>query len=203
MTRPRIEIDADFGGSIGSVTGIFEPTLPDGGGGITDVVRTGFLLSGAGDDTLGFIFDLLDADESVRKGLSIDVGGGEHAVELNAQVTSGHVEDNDGTTLQWGASSDPDTLDETTATGGTARQKAQIFQNYLRTAGGGADSLSPARLVWGEYSPSGVLEDHLDVVIEQPQFERRGPDTFRFSCALVETIDLGEGLFDGSKQTEG
>jgi hypothetical protein len=198
---PTIKIDANFGS--GSVTGVFQPSLPDdASNAISDGIRTGYLLSGAGDDAIGFLLGLVGEDESARKGFSLDPGGGEHTIELRAQVTSGHTTDNDGQTLQWGSSADPSAETEATATGADAVTKAQVFTNYMRVASGGTDSLSPARFQWGEYSPDGVLDDELQVLLEQPEFTRKGPDTYEMSTTLVETATLS-GLLDGDKQTDG
>ncbi|WP_254766500.1 hypothetical protein [Salinilacihabitans rarus] len=197
---PRIELTADFGS--GPVTGVFEAfVIGEGSGDVGDDIRTGFLLSGAGDQAIGFLLGLLDAGETARKGVHYDAGGGEHAIPIRANVTSGPTPNGEGGVLQWGASADPDVLDQTTATGGTAIQKAQIFNHYLSVAGGGTDSLAPATLEWGEYSTDGVL-DPLEVVLEEPSFERQGPDSYRFSTTCVETATLGS-LLDGSKQTDG
>lgn len=198
---PTIKIDANFGN--GTVTGVFQPSLPDDAtNAISDGIRTGYLLSGAGDDAIGFLLGLVGEGESARKGFSLDAGGGEHTIELEAQVTDGETTDNDGQTLQWGSSADPTVKTEASATGADAVTKAQVFTNYMRVASGGTDSFSPARFSWGEYSSNGVLEDELNVLLEQPEFTRQGPSTYSLSTTLVETATLS-GLLDGDKQTDG
>ncbi|WP_137288827.1 hypothetical protein [Natronorubrum halophilum] len=190
----RITIEADFGG--GGTTGVFEAFVnPDD----TDEVRTGYLLEDSFNQTLSILRGLLEEGEADRKGVHLDLGGGQHAVSLTAEVNSGPTPDSDGGVLQWGSSADPEQFDATTATGATALQKTQIFQHYARV--GGSDSLTPATLEYGEYTTDGVLEP-LDVVFETPKFERQSSDKYRFSGTFVETVDLSRAL-DGSKQTEG
>ncbi|QLK25406.1 hypothetical protein HYG81_15130 [Natrinema zhouii] len=189
----RLTIPANFGS--GSVEGVFEAfTNPTD----TDEVRTGYLLDNSFDQALAILQGLLEDGEPDRKGIHLDLGGGQHAIDLRADVTSDATPDENGDPLQWGSSSDPAQFSATTATGGTALQKVQVFQHYVRVAG--TDSLTPATLEYGEYSSSGVLEP-LDVVFEQPSFERQSSDKYQFSAAFVETVDLGRSL-DGSKQTE-
>ncbi|MFW6382829.1 MAG: hypothetical protein ACOCZD_02190 [Haloferacaceae archaeon] len=195
MSDPfRLEIDADFGN--GETTGVFEAFVNAED---TDEIRTGYLLGEEFDQLLAIFSGLLEDGEPDRKGLHLDFGGGVHVISLRAEVSSGETRDEDGETLQWGDSSDPGLLTATTATGGTARQKAQIFQHYTRVAE--IDSRAPATLEFGEYSDDGVL-DPLEVVFEQPQFSRRGPDKYEFSCTFLETESL-ERVLDGSKQTDG
>ena len=190
----RVTIPADFGN--GTVNGVFEAFVNPTD---TDEVRTGYLLDNSFDEALAILQGLLEEGEPDRKGVHLDLGGGQHAIGLRADVTSDATADENGDPLQWGSSSDPGVFTATTATGGTALQKVQIFQHYTRVAG--TDSLTPATLEYGEYSTGGVLEP-LDVVFEQPAFERQSSDKYRFSAAFVETADLSQAL-DGSKQTEG
>lgn len=190
----RLTIPADFGN--GTVEGVFEAfTNPSD----EDEVRTGYLLEGGFDQALAILQGLLEDGEPDRKGVHLDLGGGQHAITLRADVTSDPTPDENGDPLQWGSSADPSVFDATTATGATALRKAQIFQHYVRVAG--TDSLTPATLEYGEYSSDGVLEP-LDVVFEQPSFERQSSDKYQFSATFVETVDLGRSL-DGSKQTDG
>ena len=189
----RITIPADFGNW--TVEGVFEAfTNPSD----EDEVRTGYLLQDGFDQALAILQGLLEDGEPDRKGVHLDLGGGTHAITLQADVTTDPTPDENGDPLQWGSSSDPSQFDATTATGATAMRKAQIFQHYVRVTG--SDSLTPATLEYGEYTEGGVLEP-LDVVFEQPSFERQSADKYRFSATFVETVDLGRSL-DGSKQTE-
>lgn len=190
MTSDRltIEIDADFGS--GTVTGVFEAFVEVDE--LSEEVRTGYLTDAGGDDILGQLFGLVEDGEPQNKSFIVGLGGGTHAISLTAQINSGETTTNDGTTLQWGSSSDPTVFDETTATGADAYQKAQIFQHYVRVAS--IDSLTPARIQWGEFAPNGVLDDHLKVAFEQPKMQRRGPDKYRFSAVFVEVFEDSLGL---------
>ncbi|MFC6765439.1 hypothetical protein [Natrinema soli] len=188
-----LTIPADFGNS--TVEGVFEAFVNPQD---DDEVRTGYLLDSGLDQALAILRGLLEDGEPDRKGIHLDLGGGTHAIGLRADVNSEATEDENGNVLQWGSSNDPTQFSATTATGGTALQKTQIFQHYTRVAG--ADSLTPATLEYGEYSTDGVLEP-LDVVFEQPKFERKSADTYQFTGTFVETVDLNRSL-DGSKQTE-
>jgi len=63
---------------------------------------------------------------------------------------------------------------------------------YLRV--GTPDSTSPARLYWGEYTPTGFLDDHLSVAVEQPSIAAGNTQHSRFdgSVTLVEILDFSE-----------
>lgn len=196
--HPILEIDADFGS--GPVTGVFEFfAAEENSFQVEESIRTGPIVSGAGNQALSILQGILNDGESKRKGITLDFGGGQHIFEISAQ-TWPNMQRPDGGDAQWGASSDPSVLDATSATGADPYQQQQVFMNYLRVSQ--TDSLSPARLKFGEYHPDGILDDELEVVIEDPTavINSDSPTTMDFSLTLVETLNL-EQVLDGKKRS--
>lgn len=196
--HPVLEIDADFGN--GPVTGRFEFFAgQDNSFQVEESIRTGPIVAGAGSQALAILQGLIADGESKRKGVTLDFGGGQHIIEISAQKWPDMQSPNGGD-AQWGRTDDPTVLDETSATGAEPYQQQQVFNNYLRVSQ--TDSLSPARLEVGEYHPNGILDDHLDVVIEDPStvINSESPTTMDFSLTLVETLNLDQVL-DGSKRS--
>ncbi|WP_435346032.1 hypothetical protein [Haloarchaeobius sp. HRN-SO-5] len=198
--HPALEIDADFGS--GTTTGMFEfpGGLSDGGGFEVELQgRTGPLVNNQLSQVYSFLTEVTGVGESGRKGVTVDFGGGEFAVQISGDLWDGEMSTRSGT-AQWGSSTDPGTLNQSTATGASAEQKMQVFMEYWRYASIG--SLTPARLTLGEYHPNGVLESPLGVVIEQPQVainsQRAGVADIQLS--LVETVTL-DGALDALNQT--
>lgn len=188
---PIIEIDADFGGSIGEVTGRFELRKAN----VEEVTRTGKLVDNAFSQVLSLLSEYLPIDLDGRKGITIDAGGGQHTFEIDFEGLS----DPDG---QWGYTADTSVLDQASATGGDRIQKMQVFQRYIGVAK--VHSLSPARLIYGEYAPNGFMpRDHVDVYFEDPNLlaDRSEASTYDGSMTLVETIDFSTNTLSGTQQT--
>lgn len=183
LDYPILEIDAEFGGSIGQVTGIFEmpkSTVEQG-------VRTGPLVNNEFSTLVTMVLDAIDDGGSGRAGVTIDNGGGQFYTDIDLEG----IGESDG---QWGYSPDPDVFDEATATGGDRTQKAQVLINYIRHTS--PDSLVPARLKYGEFHPDGAIEDHLDVYIEDPTMivSRDTSSVYEGSLTLIETVDLTDPI---------
>jgi len=180
---PIFEIDAEFP-TAGQVTGRFEmrqATVEPG-------IRTGYLVDNAFSNLINQMKELTPGDDAGRKGFTLDSGGGQHYNEVRME---GLGADNG----QWGHSSDPDDLDEATATGGDRVQKAQVFNRYLLMAS--PDSLTPARLIYGEYASGGVMpDDKLDVYIEDPSFtiDREQSSTYAGSLRFISTMNLSNPI---------
>jgi len=192
QVTPALEIDADFGSNIGTKTGRFEfPGGDEGSFSIESEIRTGYLINSRLDDVAALVSDVTNTGDPDRKGLTLDVGGGEHAITLQFQ-TPGPVNNPDtGSVAQWGSSGDESKgPNRHTATGADAHRQLQVFMEYLRV--GTPDSTSPARLYWGEYTSTGFLDDYLSVAVEQPSIAAGNTQHSRFdgSVVLVETRDL-------------
>lgn len=188
---PIIEIDADFGGTIGQVTGRFEIKKAT----VSENTRTGYLVDSAFSQVIGLLAEYLPVDDTARKGITIDVGGGQHIFEIEFEGLG----EEDG---QWGYSADTAVLDQATATGGDRVQKVQVLQRYINVAE--VHSLSPARLIYGEWAPGGIMpRDHVPVYFEDPGLvsSREEAATFDGSTTLVETLDLSGQKYTGSEQT--
>ncbi|GAB6863216.1 hypothetical protein ACFR97_10280 [Haloplanus litoreus] len=188
--HPILEIDADFGGSLGQQTGRFEFRKAT----VEETVRTGYLVDSALSDVIGLLSEYLPTDDGARKGITIDAGGGQHVFEVD--ITSLGAEDG-----QWGYSNDETVLDQATATGGDRVQKMHVLMRYLTI--GSVDSFTPARLIYGEYAPGGVMpQDHLPVFLEDPNIlaDRETATSFDGSITFVETTALDQTL-SGTQQT--
>lgn len=202
---PALEIDVDFGGSVGEVTGRFEfPGGDEGSWSVEPAIRTGYLLNNSFDDIAALFTELTGDGDADRKGLHFDVGGGEHAVQLQFQVPVDGTNPDTGQIAQWGSSSDPTVgPNRHTATGADRTQQMQTFMEYLRV--GGSSSLTPARFTWGEYCPGGYLDDYLAVAIEEPSVMENNVDPYWAdgSMVVVETRDLSLGGDEDSIEEAG
>ncbi|WP_135302637.1 hypothetical protein [Haloarcula amylovorans] len=182
QSYPIIEITTHFGGSLGEKTGRFEFRKAS----VNEQIRTGLLAENSFSQALGALNEFFTDGTANRIGISADVGGGQHLFEINLESLGA----DDG---QWGYTDDTGTLNEATATGGNREQKAQVFLNYLRK--GSPDSLHPATLIYGEYSPSGIMsEDSLPVYFEDPEMNvsRDQSSVFEGSLTAIETLDVSE-----------
>jgi len=166
---------------------------------VSMVGRTGYLVQGAASQSVSVLTDAVADGESNRKGVSLDFGGGEFAIEIESELAAGATRP-DGIEYQWGASADTNTFNETTATGASGLKQQQIFMNYWRH--GSTDSLTPATLEVGEFRDDGVLEP-LDVALEEPSVNviNSRPGIADISVTCIETATLDDVL-DGGSQTE-
>jgi len=185
-----LEITADFD-SVGEKTGRFEFVKGDDSKiSMEQSIRTGFLLNNSFDSIIAIFSELTNGDDTDRKGLHLDVGGGEHALTLEFQ-TPRETRKSNGDIAQWGSSSNPGVgPNRHTATGAGKIQQMQTFIEYLRV--GSPDSATPAEFTFGEYCPSGYLDDHLLVALEEPSINVNNADPYWAdgSVVLVETRDL-------------
>lgn len=196
LQYPVLELDADFGGSIGKVTGTFEMY---GDTKVTENLRTGFLIGGRGSSVNGIIEGYRNDGDPTRKGVHLDLGGGQHTFEVEFLGWEGATKD-DGADVQWGYSSDPTVTDEATATGADPTTQVNVLMNYLRV--GTYDSRAPGRLYWGEYtdgtydSSAGLVGGPLEVAVESPSLTRKAGETTKYdgSLTLVETLTVGDVL---------
>lgn len=194
-----LELDVDYG--TGTETARFEMGplgTPEGGGAsVEHEIRTDLFVDSRGDQLLSFLVDAVAQGEAKRQGLSLDFGGGVHAVTLNFNNPgSTRV---DGSLLQWGTSADETSLDATTATGADPYQQQAVLFQALRV--GTFDSVQPARLEVGEFGPGGQINDlgALEVVVENPNavYGSDSPARWDGSITLAETQsldDLGDAL---------
>ena len=185
-----LEITADFD-TVGEKTGRFEVLKgSDSKMSMEQSIRTGFLLNNSFDNIAAVFSDQTSGDDTDRKGLHLDVGGGEHALPLEFQ-TPRETRKSNGDIAQWGSSSNPGVgPNRHTATGAGKIQQMQTFIEYLRV--GAPDSATPAEFTFGEYCPSGYLDDHLLVALEEPSINVNNADPYWAdgSVVLVETRDL-------------
>jgi hypothetical protein len=199
LRRAVLELDAEFGDPYGQVTGVFhmygDVTFDAG-------VRTGFLLGGRGSTVNAVLQDTLGNGVPKRKGVYVDLGGGQHTVQASFTGWEGAV-DKDGNDLQWGASPDPSVNNLTTATGAGPLDQRDTFLNYLRVST--YDSFNPARLYTGEHSDGtyadspGDWGEPLSVAIESPRLKANSQEHTKFdgSMTFVEILDLRDDL-DGA-----
>lgn len=204
MTLERVVLelpDVDFGGSIGTVTGVFHMY---GDAEITESIRTGFVVGGRGSTVNGIVQSTLGTDQPMRKGVYVDLGGGQHTLEVQFIGWEG-AQDTDGNSLQWGSSASTTTVNAATATGAAPTTQMQVFINYLRH--GTFGSISPARARFGEYSDgtygvsAGSMDDYLPVAIESPSFTRSAGEntTYNGSLTLVEALTTSDALDAAAK----
>lgn len=196
-----ISADVDGDGTPEEGTFVFRGDLSTTWG-----TRTGYLVGGRGSNVNSIISRLAGDGQSKRKGYYVDLGSGEHIIELSFTGWAG-ARAADDTPLQWGNTGNPDTLTVADATGADPITQLQVLDHYIQV--GIIDSNNPARLEIGEYSPGGLFDDalgkdHLDVVLEQPRFERnsKDPSTFDGKMTCIEAASLSEPA-DATERLEG
>lgn len=191
-----LEIEADVDKDGTKETGVFEML---GDVEVTEGIRTGYLIGGKGSQAFGVlstIGDIVHGQGSPkRKGIHLDLGGGQHMFQISFRGWEGAI-DPDGNALQWGDGSGSMPAD---ATQSDPTTQVNCFMNYLRI--GEIDSLRPARLTFGEYSPTGTItndetDNHLSVVIEQPTLTRTAgqPNTYEGTLTVIETVTIDDVL---------
>lgn len=152
-------------------------------------VRTGFLIGGRGSEANSIIQDNAGGGTSSRAGLYLDLGGGQHVIEIEFSKWEGAPQ-------QWGNTGDDTELTQGDATGADPITQMGVLMRYLTV--GTYDSVQPATLEYGEYSDSGLYSP-LDVVIEGPQVRRSAEDGSWIDGTLtcIETVDVNEQALDG------
>ena len=186
------------------MTVVFDPPgndiVPDGvefhiplsNGRLEHVTRTGFVLDGVGStliDTLSDVFgEFTDADisgEGARAGVYTDLGGGQHVIRLETELTT-------GASYQWGDGSGT----RWDATGEDVRTQMQLFDRVMQLVEIDSRPGHKATLSVGEYSTGGDW-DELRVVVEQPEevidYERES-STGTFSATFIEAYPIDKAV---------
>lgn len=192
LTIPNVDIDGDGTAETGRFV-------------VRDVeinfsVRTEYAVGGRNGAANSAVANLVDAGESVRKDVHLDVGTGRHVVELSFSAWQGSDE-------QWGDTGDPAALTPGDATGEDPVTQMQMLDRYLSV--GRIDSHNPARLEVGQYTADGAWDtadlgvDHLDVVVEGPEnaYSTDRPSTYDGTLTCIETVDLNRPL-DATTRSE-
>lgn len=165
--------------------------------------RTGYVVGGSGSAINNVIQQYTSDEEAANgQGFFIDLGSGAHVIEVNfrswsgARVPASYDADGkptDWEPAQWGATGDPDSKEYADTTGAHPLSQLNTLEQYLRHLK--IDSASPASLQYGEYSPSGLYEDSLDVVLEGPQFTRASDQptpTFDGTLTMIEAAAIDD-----------
>ncbi len=192
-TYPTLSITADFGGSIGEQTGIFElisgtdsaPRI------VEDGIQTDFIADSAAGSLLSVLTDVLSGDQGDRKGIHLDAGTGEHYFDLSFVLDN--TTKRDGSYPQWGSTADTTVRRIDSATGADPLAQEAVLTAYLRY--GTTGSTTPATLEWGEYAADG-LADPVDVAIRSASIteDSRDPGTLDGSLSLVETQSVADTI---------
>lgn len=145
---------------------------------ITGGVRTGYILDGSGSTFTAVFQSLIESGNSIfggmdqRKGIYLDLGGGERIVEIEFQGWQG------SDTLWAGAA------------GENPITQMNILERALVSTQ--IDSFRPATLEYGEFSSSGRFSP-VEVAIEGPRLTKtyESPSTFNGTmvCIAVATFD--------------
>lgn len=156
---------------------------------IDQSIRTGFLIDSGLDDAIAFFEGLFDPSDSKTESITYDPGSGQFTTDIQVQ-TPQDTPRNDGSYFQWGSSPDPDVgPNEHTATGADVWAQQAVFINALRVAA--PDSVEPAQLSIGEFSPSGIF-DPIDVAVENPSVNLAAntPGIADVSVTLISVLDI-------------
>lgn len=201
LEYPILEMDCDFGA--GPVTGVFELY---GDATVDENIRTGYLIGGRGATVNAILQGSADPDEQLRRGLHLDLGGGQHVYNIKAIGWEGGQKA-DGDPPQWGTSADPGTQTATSATGGSSVRQQAVLNNFL--AVGQYDSRGPARLHYGEFHASeygdgsAQMGEYKNVAIESPSAKRSADskDKLDVSMTLIDTVLIREAK-DSTKKKD-
>lgn len=194
LDHARLTITADPDGDGNQETGVF--TLA---GNLEEeqTIRTGFIgksESGINAVISNLVRDYGELEDELspeqRKAVALDLGGGEHAVQIQFKGWEGAYLD--GEPVQWGNDPDPSRT-MATATGEPPMTQMEVLSRYVTA--GEIDSRSPAILEYGEHHAGGLYEP-LDVLLEQPQTRRtyEEPTTFTGSLTLISTQNVNTYL---------
>jgi hypothetical protein len=140
--------------------------------------------------------ELSDQDidgDGLRQELSLDIGGGIHAITIDFLGYTGSPH-------QWGNTGAGGTPAD--ATGEDVHAQMAVFDRYLQTAT--IDSKNPATLEFGEYSSdSSTRYGPLQVIPENPNIVFNSPEessVFDGSVTWIETISLDQALDTGGQE---
>lgn len=147
-------------------------------------VRTGYLLDNEGSTTMQIISALLGGTDffpniSQRRGIHLDLGGGEYIVQLEFSNW-------EGSEFQWGgyAGADPTT------------QLEVMMDAFVTTQ---VDSFRPAILEYGEHHAGGIFSP-VPVALEAPETVRAPdqPSTFDGSLVAIATATFDAQTFQSA-----
>ena len=149
---------------------------------LTFGVRTGYILDGSGSTWTAIASSILGEDNpfgdfGFRQGIYLDLGGGEHMFEMEAEGFA-------GSDLAFGGVAGEDVLTQ-----------ASVLDNAIAETQ--IDSFSPATIEFGEYSATGRFAP-LSVVIESPRSTvdyQNSPSTFDVNMIFLEAASFDEGVF--------
>lgn len=176
----RLTIDSELG------TGVFEAWATS----VAPGLRTGYVVGGRGSTVNAVLGQAAGQEDSKRKGVYLDAGGGSATFTISFRKWEGAT-DNQEQPLQWGSTSDTDVHSETSATGADAYSQLDCFFHWLEQST--IDSESPAQLEYCQHYPGGVY-DPVDVVFEEPKVRQVAEDGswINADLTLVSAADLSE-----------
>ncbi|MUV59972.1 hypothetical protein [Halobacterium sp. CBA1126] len=167
-----ITIDSSLG------TGIFEFWATS----IAPSLRTGYVVGGRGSTVNAVLGQLAgDGEDSKRKGVYLDAGGGTMMYNLELKKWEG-ASDEDGNLLQWGDTPDPSVHTKTSASGMDAYSQLECLTYWLEQST--IDSENPALLEYGQHYDDGVY-DPVEVVFEEPQIRQVAEDGSHITGTLT------------------
>lgn len=143
-------------------------------------VRTGFILDGSGSTWTALFSDWLNDipgfDVGMRQGIFLDLGGGEHIVEVEATGWT-------GSDLAWGGVSGADPITQ-----------LNVLEKTLVSTQ--IDSFSPATIEFGEFSSQGMYSP-LNVVVEGPRMTHstQKVGSVDVTMVFIETATFDTGAF--------
>lgn len=163
--------------------------------------RTGYVIGGRGAAINSVIQQYAgDGEAENGQGFFVDLGSGAHVIEINfrgwkgAEVPASYDSNDKPDSwepAQWGNTGDASSKTYADTTGAHPLSQINCLEQYLRHLK--IDSASPASLQYGEFSPSGLYEDSLDVVLEGPQFTRTSDQptpTFDGTLTMIEAAAI-------------
>ncbi len=177
----RITIDSELG------TGVFEMYSTT----VAPSLRTGYVVGGRGSTVNAVLGQLAgDGEDSKRKGVYLDAGGGALTWNIQFRQWEG-ASDDQNNALQWGDDPDPGVHTKTSATGADALSKLECLVFWLEQST--IDSDNPATLEYGQHYPDGVYSAK-DIVFEEPQIRDVAEDGTWISgdFTLVSAADLSQ-----------
>ncbi|WP_338417006.1 hypothetical protein [Halobacterium salinarum] len=154
-------------------------------------IRTGYVVGGRGSTVNAVLGNLAgDGNNSKRKGIYLDAGGGTMTYELNWRTWEG-ARNPDDQPLQWGDNPDPSVHTQTSATGATALDQLECLLYWLEQTT--VDSENTATLEYGQHHSNG-LYDPVDVVFEEPTIRDVAEDGswVSGSLTLVSAANLSQ-----------
>jgi hypothetical protein len=144
---------------------------------VTQQMMIDYILEGFGSNVSAVLDQFFDG-EGRRQGAYLDLGAGDSIFEFSFQGWKG-AEDSDGNPVPWGGVSGADPL-----------VQMQVFMDALRQTT--TDSMNPARLQVGEYSPGGRLDSSLTVALQSPRMSHvaEEPHTFDGDLQCIECSNI-------------